>query len=318
LRGCFVISTMEPDDELLVLINAITGQLINKRTLILDNNVACVAQTLYSGNQNITGDTYAGGIRLSEVRNNVNIHTLNMQNQLNNYNNAAEFSNNNTNWTTGNWANINQDQAALDVHWGSEMVFDYWHNVQNRNSIDGNGIPIMGYVHFYVPNSSAGWPNNAAWVPGNNNHFMEYGDGDGATYRPFVALDITAPEIGHGINEFTSDLGATTNGLQEEDALNEGLSDIWGISVKNFAASTKPLWLLGGEILSGSTYNCIRNAQDPKTTLAAEGQHPNTYHWQRAITRGKQYPLTTGFWMAVLNLTPDLNSQVLFRPITII
>lgn len=221
----FVVSTLEPDDELLVIINAITGKLINKGTLILDNNVACVAQTLYSTNQNITGDTYTGGIRLSEVRNNVNIHTLSMRNQLNNYINAQEFSNNNTNWTTGNWANINQDHAALDAHWAGEMVFDYWHSVHNRNSIDGSGIPVIGYVHFYVSNSPAGWPDNAAWVPGNNNHFMEYGDGDGTTFRPFVALDIAAHEFGHGVNEFTSNLG-TVNHNQEEDALNEGLSDI--------------------------------------------------------------------------------------------
>ncbi|MGN6800968.1 MAG: M4 family metallopeptidase [Ginsengibacter sp.] len=291
----FVISSLEPDDELLVMINAITGRLINKRTLILDNNVACVAETIYSTNQNITGDTYAGGIRLSEVRNNVNIHTLNMRNQLNNYINAAEFSNNNTNWTTGSWANINQDQAALDAHWAGEMVFDYWHNVHNRNSIDGSGIPVIGYVHFYVPNSPAGWPDNAAWVPGNNNHFMEYGDGDGTTFRPFVALDIAAHEFGHGINEFTSDLGATTNGLQEEDALNEGLSDIWGVCVKNFAAPNKPLWLSGGEILLNNGFDCIRDIQSPKSIYAEEGKHPDTYQ--------KQYWSSTG--------EPHTNSTVL-------
>lgn len=298
----FVVSTLEPDDELLVIINAITGKLINKGTLILDNNVACVAQTLYSTNQNITGDTYTGGIRLSEVRNNVNIHTLSMRNQLNNYINAQEFSNNNTNWTTGNWANINQDHAALDAHWAGEMVFDYWHSVHNRNSIDGSGIPVIGYVHFYVSNSPAGWPDNAAWVPGNNNHFMEYGDGDGTTFRPFVALDIAAHEFGHGVNEFTSNLG-TVNHNQEEDALNEGLSDIWGISVKNFAAPNKPLWLLGGEILLNSAYNCNRNAQDPKSTLAEEGRHPNTYHGQYWNSNGEPHTNSTvlSHWFYLLS-----------------
>jgi Zn-dependent metalloprotease len=289
----FVVSTLEPNDELLVIINAITGKLISKRTLILDNNVTCVAQTLYSGDKNIIGDTYTGGIRLSEVSNNVTIHTLNMQNQLSNYTNASEFSNNNTNWTSGSWANINQDNAALDAHWAGETVFDYWHNIHQRNSIDGSGIPVTGYVHFFVPNSPAGWPNNAAWVPGNNGHFMEYGDGDGITFRPFVALDIAAHEFGHGVNEFTSDLGATTNGLQEEDALNEGLSDIWGICVKNFAAPNKPLWLSGGEILLNSAYNCIRNAQDPKSTLASEGQHPDTYQGQYWSSNGEPHTNST-------------------------
>jgi Zn-dependent metalloprotease len=279
----FTISTFEPNDELLVIINAITGDLIIKRTLILDNNVSCTAQTMYSSNQNITGDTYTGGIRLMEDRNGINVHTLNLNHTFN-YTGAGEFSNNSTNWTPGNWANINQDQAALDVHWAAEKVIDFWGSpIFNRNSIDDGGIRVLSYVH--AGNQLA----NAKWVPGNNNHFMYYGDGDGSTTGPYVALDISAHEFGHGINEFSSNLGATTNGYQEEDALNEGLSDIWSVCVKNFAAPSKPLWLSGGEILLTSTFNCIRDIQSPKSIYAKEGQHPNTYHGQFWSSSGEPH-----------------------------
>jgi len=42
------------------------------------------------------------------------------------------------------------DQAA---HWGAESVLDYWRIVHNRNSLDGNGIPVICYVHYFQANS---------------------------------------------------------------------------------------------------------------------------------------------------------------------
>lgn len=130
--------------------------------------------------------------------------------------------------------------------------------------------------------------NNAGWMFGTNNRFMVYGDGDGITFGPFVALDISAHEFGHGINEFSSNLGSAYQN-QEEDALNEGLSDIWGTCVKHSTAPVKPEWLLGGEILLTGTFNCLRNLQDPKSTLAREGQHPNTYHGQFWSSTGEPH-----------------------------
>lgn len=281
----FTISTLEPNDELLVVINAITGSIIAKRTLIMDNNAACVAQTMYSSNQNITGDTYTGGIRLREVRNGINVQTLNL-NHTYNYTTATDFTNTNTNWTTGNWANINQDKAALDVHWAAEKVIDFWNSTFSRNSIDGAGIRVLSYVH------AGNQYDNAAWIPGINNRFMQYGDGDGTITGPIVALDICGHEFGHGVNEFTSNLG-TLYQDQEEDALNEGLSDIWGACIKSFAAPTKPLWLSGGEVLLTSTFNCVRNLLDPKSALASEGKHPNTYLKQYWSSNGESHTNST-------------------------
>ncbi|HRE68833.1 MAG TPA: hypothetical protein PLM56_19335 [Cyclobacteriaceae bacterium] len=46
-------------------------------------NVPSTGATVYSGNRNFTSDTFAGGVRLREVRNGVDIATLNNQNNVN-------------------------------------------------------------------------------------------------------------------------------------------------------------------------------------------------------------------------------------------
>lgn len=267
----FTISSLVPNNEQLIYVDALTNDIIRETPLIYDVNTPCTAQTRYSGTLGITGDSFAGGFRLRENRNGVDVQTLNLQNSSI-YANAIDFANTNTNFTNGNWATFNQNQAALDAHWGAENVLDYWRVVHNRNSIDGNGIRVLSYVH-YTPNG-AGW-NNAQWVAGTNNHFMQYGDGDGITFNPLTALDICAHEMGHGITEFTANL---TPGTQESGALNEGFSDIWGACVENRSAPAKQVWLIGEEIFRGAAFTCIRNLQNPKSTTTAEGQHPDTYH----------------------------------------
>jgi Zn-dependent metalloprotease len=219
----FSISSLKPDNEQLIYVDANTGEIINKTPEILDANTPLTAQTIYSGTLAITGDSFGASFRLEENRNGVSIETLNAQN-TSNIANAIDFTNTNTNFTSGSWPNFSLDQQALDAHWGAENVLDFWRTVFNRNSLDGSGIPIFGYVHYTPHLNGTPW-SNAQWVSGTNNHFMEYGDGDGNTFTPWTSLDVCAHEMGHGINEFTANL---TPGTQESGALNEGFSDIWG------------------------------------------------------------------------------------------
>lgn len=246
----FRISSLFPNNEQYIYVDAITGEIIRKIPLMLDANTPCTAQTMYSGTLGITGDSFEGGYRLRESRNGVSIETLNLHGTAN-YGNATDFTNTNTNWTTGSWPNIGQDQQALDAHWGAEMVLDYWRTVQNRNSLDNNGIRILSYVH-YTPNGY-GW-DNAMWD--GTAHVKDYGDGDGTTFRPLTALGVCAHEMGHGIDEFTANL---TAGNQESGALNEGFSDIWAACVKHWAAPNKQTWLIGEEVLATTTFDCVRN-----------------------------------------------------------
>ena len=254
-----------------VYIDAISGNIIGTENLIQDANTLGTAATLYSRTQNVTMDSYSSPIkyRLQETRTTngktAQIQTYNMQNG-GNYTDV-DFSNSSINWTTAD--------AGLDVHWGTEKVFDYWSTVRNRNSFDNNGATIKNYVHYSTGYDNAFWSGTM--------HVMTYGDG--TQFNPLVALDIIAHEIGHGICQYTANLNNGASSYNEQSALNEGLSDIWATCVKYWAAPNKPTWLMGGEILRNSSYNCIRDMQNPKSTSAAEGQHPNTYkgaYWSSA------------------------------------
>jgi Zn-dependent metalloprotease len=104
-----------------VLVDAILGNIIGKENLIRDGNATATAATKYSGTQTITTDSYSGGYRLREVRNGVTIQTYNMQGGSS-YTAAADFSDNDNNWTSGEYHDANQDDAALDVQWGKHAA----------------------------------------------------------------------------------------------------------------------------------------------------------------------------------------------------
>lgn len=258
----FSIYSSIPENLQWIYVDANMGQIINATPQIRDVNTPLTAQTMYSGTLTITGGTITGGYDLYEIRNGVDVHTLNAHGSSNLYD-AREFTNTNTSFTNGNWANFAQDQPALDAHWAEEKVFDFWKTVFNRNSLDNNGITILGYVHF----SPDGNPwSDAQWVGGTGYNYIEYGDGDGFYYYPYTSLDITAHEMGHGIDQFTSNLAY----LKESGALSEGFSDIWGASIENWAAPSKQTWVIGEDITSD--HHGFRSMSNPKQFF-----QPDTY-----------------------------------------
>jgi Zn-dependent metalloprotease len=275
----FTISSLVPDNEQWIFVDAITDLIIGNTPLIKDANATGLAQTRYSQNVGIICDSYTDGYRLFETRNttsgnSVGVHTLDCRSSYV-LTNAYEINNTNTNWINGSWPGIVTHQAGLDAHWGQERVLDYWSHARNRNSLNNQGIAINGYVHFYDPARTDLWPNNAAWDPVSN--VMKYGDGDGLIFTPVVALDVVAHEMGHGINQFTANLHSLS-GSEESDALNEGFSDIWGATIELWAAPNKQTWRMGEDIVALLPFNCIRDLSFPNSLNALEGQHPDTWH----------------------------------------
>ena len=219
-----------------IYISALDGTVLGEELLVCNNyfgvinnppNAIGVAQTRYSGTQNITSDLFNGSYRLREVRNNVNILTLNALNQNDETAfpaTAVDFVDNNNNWQA---VEHGIDQSAHDAHWGAEKVLDYWSIVHNRNSIDGSGLQIRSFVH------TKNCYDNAFWLGTKNGtvfNSMFYGDGC-TIFRPLTSLDICAHELGHGICQFTSNLDYIAG--SESQALNEGLV-IFGEHVLNF------------------------------------------------------------------------------------
>ena len=276
----FTISSLDPNDEQWVYVDAASGEVVRTTPRISDGNTPCTAGTRYVGTQTITGDSYAGGYRLQENRNGVTMQTLNLQ-YTQNYGSAIDFSNSSTSFTYNTWPNYWYNYWALDAHWGAESVLDYWSSVHGRNSIDGNGMAMISYVHNSI-GSNAYWDGTA--------NVMNYGDGDGALIGALTTIDVCGHEMGHGITQYTAGL---TPGYQESGALNEGFSDIWAACITHRAAPSKPLWLLAHDIFLTNGYDCIRNMQNPKSTTAYEGRHPDTYHGTYWDTYGEPHNNST-------------------------
>jgi Zn-dependent metalloprotease len=140
-------------------------------------------------------------------------------------------------------------KAAVDAHYGSAMVYDYYLTKHDRRGIDGSGGPgyfqsidgttplITSLVHYGRSYDNAFW----------DGYSMTYGDGNGVDSGPLVTLDITAHEMTHGVTERSSNLG----GYGEPGALNESWSDVFGAMVERHAhGESANTWMLGEDCIT--------------------------------------------------------------------
>ncbi len=234
-----------------VYVDAQTGEIIFEQNRIKDINVPATAVTAYSGNRPIITDSNAGSYRLQETGRGLGIKTYNNQTNANPGGTVA-FTNATTTW---NNVNANLDQYATDAHWGAEKTYDFYDSLFGRNSIDAAGYALISYVHVDVNLVNAFWDGSV----------MSYGDGDGTTYTPLTAIDVTGHEITHGFTQFTSNLG----NVPEGGALNEGYSDCMGISIRQHAYNSAVVDFLIGDQIGGAIF---RDDQNPHNT-----QNPDTY-----------------------------------------
>ena len=119
-------------------------------------------------------------------------------------------------------------------------TYRFYAEVFTRNSIDDNGLPLAGSVHYGQDYQNAFW----------NGEQMVFGDGDGEIFLAFTrALDVVAHELTHGVTE-------ATTGLVYQDqpgALNESVSDVFGSMTAQYAAgqsSAEADWLIGARLLA--------------------------------------------------------------------
>lgn len=153
---------------------------------------------------------------------------------------------------------------AYDFHGGMR---DFLRSEFGWNSIDGNGMNLVGTVH-YGRNY-----NNAFW----NGSSMTYGDGDGVIFVTFVTPNVVGHELIHGVTEHTCGLDY----YGEPGANNESLSDVMGACYEqwlNKETADKAHWLIGKGIFGptikgialrsmlapGTAYNDPKLGKDPQ------------------------------------------------------
>ncbi|MFF7351350.1 MULTISPECIES: M4 family metallopeptidase [Streptomyces] len=134
---------------------------------------------------------------------------------------ATLFTDADNHWGTG--ATSDRASAAVDAQYGTNETWDYYKNVQGRNGIGGDGKGSYNRVHYGSNYNNAFWDDSC--------FCMTYGDGDGTTFGPLVALDVAGHEMTHGVTSKTAAL--TYSG--ESGGLNEATSDILGTMVEWYA-----------------------------------------------------------------------------------
>jgi Zn-dependent metalloprotease len=150
---------------------------------------------------------------------------------------ATLFTDTDNHWGTG--AASDRSSAAVDAQYGTNETWDYYKNIHGRNGIAGDGKGSYNRVHYGNNYNNAFWDDSC--------FCMTYGDGDGSTFGPLVALDVAGHEMSHGVTSKTAAL--TYSG--ESGGLNEATSDIFGTMVEWYAdnASDAGDYLIGEEIV---------------------------------------------------------------------
>jgi Zn-dependent metalloprotease len=146
--------------------------------------------------------------------------------------------------------------AAVDEAYdglGATYTF-YWETFQ-RNSIDDEGLPLKGYIHYGEGYDNAFWDGQE----------MVFGDGDGTLFNRFtISLDVIGHELTHGVTEDEAQLVY----FRQSGALNESVSDVFGSLVKQHAlgqTTDTADWLIGAGLIANAPDQALRSMKAPGT-----------------------------------------------------
>jgi len=117
-----------------------------------------------------------------------------------------------------------KDKATTEAYDFCGLTFDFFAKIFKRASIDNANLPITSSVH-YQEDSRFGY-DNAFW----NGNQMVYGDGY-LFNRMTMSLDVVAHELTHGITQYEAGLRYE----MQSGALNEHMSDVFGVMVRQWA-----------------------------------------------------------------------------------
>ncbi|MCB0430366.1 MAG: M4 family metallopeptidase, partial [Flavobacteriales bacterium] len=303
----YEIWSLEPDSRAQIYVDAQTGKVIAKNELIHSVDATGSANTRYDGTQTIITDSYNGSYRLRETGRGNGIQTMNAQNGTST-GGAVDFTDSDNNWTS----TANMDDAATNAHLAAEKMYDFLKDRENQNSIDGNGLKLIGYVHW-----DSNW-NNAQWT----GSYMRYGDGNN---NPLTTIDIGSHEVGHGVTSESANLVYS----YESGALNESFSDIFGTLVEWYATPGKADWLMGadiGAIRSLSNPNTYSNPDTYKGTYWETssndngGVHTNSgvqNHWFYVLSEGESGSNDNGDSYNVTGIGIEKAGHISFRNLTV-
>jgi Zn-dependent metalloprotease len=151
---------------------------------------------------------------------------------------------------------VSGGDAVNEAFDGLTATWQLYAQQYGRNSIDDNGMDLIGSVHV-----GANW-GNAQW----DGTQMRFGDGlPNVMNRLTSFVDILGHELTHGVTERTAGLIYS----DQPGALNESISDVFGSLVKQFVDNedvNAADWLIGEGIWAlGINGRALRDMANPGT-----------------------------------------------------
>jgi Zn-dependent metalloprotease len=151
---------------------------------------------------------------------------------------------------------------------GQGATIDFWKWAINRN------LAVPATVHYDLRY------NNAFW----NGSQMVFGDGDGVLFNPFTCcIDVVGHERMHGIT------GNRMAYHKQSGALNESLSDVFGVLVVQFMkkqTAANASWLVGSGLFKPRVRGrALRDMANPGTAYndPVLGRDPQPAHMSRYV-----------------------------------
>lgn len=241
----FDIYASKPVSRDWVYVDASSGEVVRKINRIYHGTATGTAATRYAGTRTIKTDSIAPNqFRLKDMTRGNGVITYNLNHSVNDAD-SAHFVDNDNQWTAAEYHNGNSDDGALDAHWGAGVVYDYWKNVHNQNSWDGNNAPMINFVHYNTNNPNAFWDGYSV-------HYGQF-----QSVNPWTELDVVGHEFGHGLMFGLSNLNYSGEGK----ALHEGCADIWGALVDNYGnqqfGMNRDVWVFSESIASSRGFNFL-------------------------------------------------------------
>ncbi len=171
---------------------------------------------------------------------------------------------------------LDPSKDANECYAGFKKTYDFYFDHFGRDSVDGRGLALDGFVHFGVGYRNAFWDGKR----------MVFGEGDGVIFNGFTdELDVIAHELTHGVVQHTSPLKYRF----QSGALNEPLADVFGVMVKQCAEDPQhpqdvqqANWLIGEGIWAkGINGKALRDMKNPGTAYddPIVGKDPQPAHW---------------------------------------
>lgn len=215
-----VMTGYKPDrtpTEMHYIVDARSGRLLDRWDGIQTADAVGTGNSLTLGTVAINTNSIAGGYELRDATRGGGT-TLDNNNGSTSSTTGTIFTDVDNLW--GNGTSADRATAAVDAHYGVAATWDFYRTTFNRNGIKNDGKGARSLVHVGTNWVNASWSDSC--------FCMRYGDGDGSTYRPLVALDVAGHEMTHGVTSAVNGLAYS----RDAGGLNEASSDIMGTMVE--------------------------------------------------------------------------------------